>query len=673
MYALSNGGLLETTQDVIAKTKTYHWKMSIPHSTYLVMLAVADFVEIMDSWDGIPVPYYVLPGGEEKARISLGKTPQMMQFFSEKIGLRYPYEKYATVCVSSFIFGGMENTTATTLTEYTLHDERAHQDFSSDPLVAHELVHQWFGDWLTCRDWSHGWLNEGFATYFEALWAEYDLGRDEFIYELYQNAVNYFGEDSGNYRRPIVTNVFHSPIDLFDRHLYEKGSLVLHMVRYILGEELWWKAINYYTNKHKGQSVITADLERAIEEATGVNMQGFFEQWVYKAGYPQFKLDWSYDDKTTTARFKVAQTQEVNHETSLFTLPVEIAFVSESGKREVFKVELEEKEQTFYFKLSEKPLFAGFDPSNWILKTVEWKRPKEQLIAQLEKDPEVFMRVVAAQELGKQGGLEAIAALQKALAGDGFWGVKVEAAKGLGVIKTRAAEEALLKALESEQNAKVRRAIVSALGEFRTEPAATALVKVLSGDKTDIVEGVAATALGKTRQPVAFEALKAALERDSFNQVVRNGTLNGLVELKEDVKVLPLVMEWTAYGKPEQVRQTAATFLGTIGKRLKEAEKEPVVDRIIELLQDPNWRVRLASIRAAQTLGDARAIPRLQSIVETALEGREVRLSREAIKAIREGSERDEEVKKLREDLDKLQGENRELKERLESLEQKLK
>jgi len=671
-FALSNGGLLETYHNTTAKTKTYHWKQAIAHSTYLITLAAGEFVEILDHWEDIPVPYYVFPGQEEKARIALGKTPEMLKFFSEKIGVRYPYEKYATVVVGDFIFGGMENTTATTLTDTTLHDARAHQDFTSDPLVSHELAHQWFGDWLTCRDWSNGWLNEGFATYFEALWTEFDLGRDEFIYEMYQNAQTYISEDSGHYRRPIVAYTFNQPIDLFDRHLYEKGSLVLNMIRFQLGDDLWWKAINHYVNKHKGQNVITADLERAIEEATGLNLQPFFEQWLYKAGYPQFKISWSWDDKSQTAKFTLAQTQEINNDTLLFTLPVEIAFVGDSGKRETFRVELEEKEQNFYFRLTEKPVFASFDPANWLLKSVEWSRPKEQLIAQLQKDTEAFGRFTAAQALGKLGSLEAVEALEKALRTDAFWVVRAESARSLGAIKSPAAEKALLGALSEEQNARVRRAIVGSLGEFRSEAVAASLTKVLAGDITDIIEGAAATALGKTRQPEAFDILKKALERDSFNQVVRNGAFSGLVALK-NTEAIPLTIEWTAYGKPDLARLGATAALGNLGKLVKDKEKEQVVDRLLELLDDTQWRERLAAIRAVQTLGETKPIAKLQRIAETSIEGREIRVSREAIMSLREGAAKDEEVKKLREDLDKLQTENRDLRERLETIEQKLK
>lgn len=671
-FALSNGALLETHHDKAAKTKRYHWKQSIPHSSYLITLAAGPFVEIADKWEEIPVPYYVLPGREEEARVSLSNTPQMVQFFSDKIGLRYPYEKYASICVQDFIFGGMENTTATTLTEYTLHDARAHQDYDSDPLLSHELAHQWFGDLLTCRDWSHGWLNEGFATYFEALWTEHHKGRDELVFEMYGNAQTYFSEDAGRYRRPLVCNTFHEPIDLFDRHLYEKGSLVLHMIRYILGDEAWWKAINHYVTKHRGQNVISADLERAIEEATGRNLQSFFEQWVYKAGYPVFKISNDWDDSSKVMKFSVTQTQKVDEQNLLFSLPIEISFTYANGERESYKVNLEEKNHTFYFRLASRPLFSSFDPANWILKKVEWSRSKEALLAQLEKDTEMFGRFSAAQALGKLSGADVLAGLEKALKTDAFWAVRAEAAASLGKLKTNNALQVLLNALPNEQHPKVRRALAYALGEFRQPEAANALSTILAGDKTDIVEGAAALALGMTRQEGTFDRLVAALERDSFNQTVRIGALNGLVELKDE-KALGPVLSWTEYGKADQARFAAIAALGSVGKLAKDPDKERVIDRLKELLDDKNWRARMAAIGATQTLGDNALLGALQTKVDSGEDGREVRRSREALIAIREQSSQNDEVKKLRDDLDKVLTENRELRDRLESLEQRLK
>src|SRR4029077_13269285 len=207
--AVSNGRLLRKTGK--GNTATFHWRQDIAHAPYLVTLAVGRFREIKDRWRNRPVTYYCEAGREADARRAFGKTPRMMEFFSRFIGVPYPYAKYAQVAAADFIYGGMENTSATTQTDSALLDQRVSIDYSSDELVAHELAHQWFGDYLTCKDWSHAWLNESFATYFDALFKRFDKGEDEFLYALRGNAEAYFAEDKEHYRRPISTNVFKRP------------------------------------------------------------------------------------------------------------------------------------------------------------------------------------------------------------------------------------------------------------------------------------------------------------------------------------------------------------------------------------------------------------------------------------------------------------------------------
>src|SRR5579883_312680 len=310
--AISNGALVATTPGPLPDTRTFHWRQDVPHSAYLITLAAGEFVEIRDQAGDVPVLYYVHPGREDDARRAFGNTPRMIQFYERIIGVPYPYAKYSQVAVTDFIFGGMENTSATTQTADTLHDERAHLDFSSDPLVAHELAHQWFGDLVTCRDWSHAWLNEGFATYFEVLYQEHDKGRDEAEYELYHNARSYFDEDSRRYRRPIVCETFKYPWIIFDRHTYEKGCWVLRMLHQELGDELWWRVIGAYLRKFRDQSVETNDLIETIAEVTGRNLKPFFDQWVFKSGYPVLRAHYSWDPKAKRAELWVLQTQDAS-------------------------------------------------------------------------------------------------------------------------------------------------------------------------------------------------------------------------------------------------------------------------------------------------------------------------------------------------------------------------
>lgn len=256
--AISNGELRGVEDQ--GDHKIYHWYQPQVHPTYLMTLAVGEFVELRDEWQGKPVTYYVTPGREAEGQRTMGKTPQMIEFFSQKYGYNYPYPKYAQVCVDDFIFGGMENTSTTLLTDRCLLDERAALDNrNSESLVAHELCHQWFGDLVVIKHWSHAWIKEGMASYSEIMWTEQEYGADEAAYYRLGEIRNYLHEDGSRYRRPIVTHVYREAIELYDRHLYEKGACVYHMIRAELGDELFWKAMQTFVQANAHKTVETVD------------------------------------------------------------------------------------------------------------------------------------------------------------------------------------------------------------------------------------------------------------------------------------------------------------------------------------------------------------------------------------------------------------------------------
>jgi aminopeptidase N len=667
MISIGNGELKRVVQNARAGTKTYHWYQATPHVTYLLSQVVGEFAEIEHDWEGVPVQYYGPVGREKDLQRTLERTPDMLAFFSDVTGVKYPYARYAQTFVADFIFGGMENVTATTLTDTSLLDKRASLDVDADGLLAHELAHQWFGDLLTCRDWSHGWLNEGFATYFEALYTEHHKGTDAFRYELLQNTQIYLGEDAARYRRPIVNNVYHEPIDLFDRHLYEKGSLVLHMVRTVLGDDLWRKAIRHYVAKHRSTNVTTPDFQRAIEAATGRNIDWLFDEYVYRGGHPAFKLACEWDEKAKQAKLSIAQTQD-EKESSIFRLPVAVDFTVD-GKAHAVTVEISDKAHNFFFTLPGKPQMVRFDPGCNFLKTVEFKRPKDMLLYQLQHDDDVTGRIDAAKELAKLGTPEAVDALKHAVQNDAFWAVQNEAARALGGIRTTAARDAVLACLKV-RHPKARRGIVAALGQFRhDETAAAALESVLrKGDPSYYVESAAAQALGQTRSPRAFDVLaQLALKKESQSDVIRSSALAGLADLK-DARALPIAVEWTRRGKSNPVRGAAAFALGRMGQ-LSDRAKDDAYDRLVDLLPDEWLRVRLNAIAALAEIKEPKAIAELNRARDRDLDGRVIRAAREAIRRISEGADKGEEVRRLREDLDKLGEDNRALKDRIEKIE----
>jgi aminopeptidase N len=689
-FVLSNGEL-ESIEENADGTKTYAWRMDQPYPAYLVTLVAGEFVELKDGWRGIPVNYYVRAGREADGHRMFDKTPAMMEFFSSHFGVDYPYVKYGQIVAEEFL-GAMENASATTHTYRLLADERASLDYSPEPVVAHELVHQWHGDMLAVRDWSHTWLKESFATYFEAVWKEHDKGEDEFRVELRDNLRAYLTADAKG-RRPIVYNVYRkNGNELFDRHVYEKGSLVLHMLRNILGEEPFWRALRHYTQRNQWREVITADFERAIEEATGRSVAQFFEQWVYKAGHPAFKVNYAWEDERKMARLAVQQTQKTDEGTPLFVTPVDIAFMVPDTDAEraddpdakatlvSFRVTLDEASQTFYFPLVRRPLSVRFDQGGWLIKTLDFERPGELLRYQLRHDPDVLGRIEAAEGLGKLADAQSVEALEAALLAEPFWGARAAIAEQLGTRRSARALDALLRGLDEIEEPKARRAIVAALGEFRAPEqaelasrAAEALVKVMTqGEPSYYVEAAAATALGKTHTPGAFDALVAKSETRSWNEIIREGVFTGLGELGE-ARSADVLTSWLLNrSKPMDARAAAANGLRTLAatQRIDPGEAQTrAVDALIAALDDPWERVRMGATGALGEFGDRRAIAALRRAVASGPDEREVRGARLALRQIEQGRTPNEEARKLRTDLDELREENRKLRERLDGLE----
>jgi aminopeptidase N len=628
--AVSNGALVRTSKS--GSKRVFHWKQDVPHSMYLVSLAVGEFTEIKEKWRHVPVLYYVTPGREEDAMRAFGKTPAMLEFFSTKTGVPYAYAKYSQVAAVDFIYGGMENTSATTQTAMTLHDARAHLDFSSDPLVAHELAHQWFGDLVTCKDWSHAWLNESFATYFEALFKEHDLGYDEFIFELRGNAEAYLDEDKDRYRRPLVTRIYKNTNDLFDRHLYEKGSCILHMIRNLLGDAAWWRSINLYLTRHKTRSVETVDLIQAIQDATGKNLRPFFDQWIYKGGHPEYKVRFWWDAKAKQVSVRVLQTHGTNEETGLFSMPITFAFLKE-GKWKRFTETVSKKDHLFTFALSGAPDLMLFDPDHVILKRVDLVKPETMYRIQLTEDPHVLGRIDAARALGGISSPTSVHALRAALQNEKFWAVRMEVAAALGRHSSLTAMEALLDGLKQIEHPKVRRALYEALGSYPSHRVQDVIRQSFETEKSWLVEAEAIRALGRQKDPTLITLLKEQVKRESWNDVIRNAALDaiGLLQVAEAV---PLLKEYSRYGNSPNARMTAIRRLGALGRG-----REDVQDHLIKLLEDTYLLVRLAVVRALGGIADERAVEPLMKLTSGDLDGRLKRTAEEAVRKIRKGME----------------------------------
>ncbi|MEM3041294.1 MAG: M1 family metallopeptidase, partial [Nitrososphaerota archaeon] len=293
---ISNGDLVSVKNE--DKWSVWHWRLDRPHSPYLFSIVAGVFVEIIEMYNGIKLCYYVPKGWKDKAHLSFSKTPKIIDFYSNYLEYPYPYSKYAQVAVHEFIFGGMENVTATTLTDMTLHDEKAHLDYSSDPLVAHEAAHQWFGDLVTCKDWPHIWLNESIATLLENLFVRYDKGESEFVYELIRDMDEYLNEYRDKYARPIVMRIYKYSSELFDAHSYPKGGLILNMLRALIGEDSFRRGLNRFLKKFEYSVADTEDFRKTMEEVSGRNLEWFFDQFFYNSGHPALRVEEEWKDES---------------------------------------------------------------------------------------------------------------------------------------------------------------------------------------------------------------------------------------------------------------------------------------------------------------------------------------------------------------------------------------
>jgi aminopeptidase N len=665
---VSNGELKEKHEDDDGRL-AYHWSMEKPHSIYLISLAIGAYIELTDHFEDIPLSFYVPEGREEEGYRSFDKTADIIGYFSEKTGIRYPYRQYSQVVAQDFIFGGMENTTATTLTEMTLHDERAHRDFTSEHLVAHELAHQWFGDLVTSKSWSHSWLHEGFATYFDLLYTEHAEGEDEFYYRLLENRETYFEEHDSKYRRSIITNVYSQPIDLFDMHLYPGSAARLHMLRRILGEEEWWEIITLFLKEHRDSVVETVDFARCIEEVTGDNYDWFFDQWFYKPGFPVLECSCEYQEKEKNLIFHVKQNQNADKEPHAFRFPLTVRLVGEDGTTRDIKVQVEEREHHFYIPTEEEPSMLLVDPEDTILKRMRWKADSGKLSRQLKQAENVLKRIEAAAELTKVGDREAVTSLEEAMHHDPFWGVSARAAKGLGEIRTGQAMQALIGGLKVT-HPKARRAVVKALGNFKDEKAFESLRPLVEKDASYFVEAEAVHAIARTKVEGAFPLVVGALEKDSFNEVIRCKALEGLGELDDD-QALATLYEYSRYGKPELVRTQALRTLGKMGK--SRPDNREILEKISDAFQAPegprSFRAKLAAIQALETLNREEGLPILQRVAETELDGRLVRNARLAMRKVERGKDKGEAIQKLEKKLDEFGEESKKLKDRLDKLE----
>ena len=615
MTVISNGKLLNVKNNS-NNTRTFDWKIDAPHASYLTSIVVGEYTPVEGSYAGVPVTSYVYPSEATEGKVTTARLPDMVKFFSEKTGVKYPYDKYAQTMTRDF-GGGMENISATTQTDNMIHDARTELEQTSDGLQSHELAHQWFGDYVTCRSWSDIWLNESFATYFQAMWDEKSLGRDDFLYrDVKGNQDAYYQTWARGQRRPIVTKNYANPDAVFDTYAYPRGGAVLHMLRNLLGEENWWRAINHYLTKYAHQPVETDQFRIAIEEATGKSLDWFFEEWVYKMGHPVFRVTQTYDAAGKKLALTVRQEQKPDPtslypQVEFFRMPVEIEIGTASGAR-VEKVWIEpQEEQVFTFNVDSQPMLVNFDYHDTLIKELKFDKSTDDLVYQLSRDEDMMGRMWALGQLSARAKDQATAeadkqkiasAISAQLSSDKFWGMRFEAANALSGAPGQNVRTALI-ASTKDENANVRRRAIQSLAASKDASLASLYTSLLNDQSYGVVRA-AALALGQTKDAAAYDALTKLLETPSWRENIRAAGLGGLAALG-DKRALEIGVRYAASTNPVQLRSSALAILGAIGK--DDPRVFPLVsEALLEAASTRNFQLGNSSAEAIVTMCDPR-------------------------------------------------------------------
>ncbi len=599
LQTVSNGTKEASVTSDGKRTDIWTFKGRAP--TYLISLIVGRLETIQEKWKDVLLEYSAPPGRTEALKTSLAETANMMEFFTNYLESPYPWPRYAQTYVWDFIYGGMENVTATTLNMRALHTKAARPNYMSEGLVAHELAHMWFGDLITCRTWEHIWLNEGFATYFTDLFFEDRYGIETFLLRRRRQNKGYMrGTPHAANLKLEKKPRGDIPLELFGGKQYNRGAAILHNLRRHLGDILFRDAIRAYVKRHQDCAVTSEELRTAVEDVAGEDLQWFWNQWVYGLGYPKF--DVRYDGRKK--QLIVQQTQKLGGGQGVFKMKVPIRW----GSGEAQDLWIYRARHVFPMERGGKFLRFGVG-GDLLMKVMQHQSVTEWADA-LAGDPDPTGRMDAAEALEEFGPV-AVPALAKALQEDTCWAVRETCAGILERLQGAGSKEALLAAV-TDQDPRVRVKVMQALGATNRRVAGDAVTRAARGDPHPYVRGAAAKAVGRLKVKGARELLAQLLAVDSHGDVVRAGALEGLRHLGDRSAVdlaLPFLDYKWGKGGTQNMRKQALDCVTA----LKPDDRE-VHEALVTLLDDPHHRMRTWAATACGKYGVTRAIPALERL-----------------------------------------------------------
>ncbi len=514
MVSISNGRLVRQ-QKLGNGLRKDHWEMNLPHAPYLVAIAVGDFVKVTASHGDLPLGYYVEKGFEKGAAKVFASTPEMISYFESRLGVPFPWQKYDQIVVRDFVSGAMENTTASIFMEELLLDEREALDSEWDYIIAHELFHQWFGDLVTAESWSNLTLNEAFANYSEYLWNEKRYGQDQADLKLVVEKEGYFAEAEMDPKKLIRFN-YADAEDLFDAHSYNKGGLVLHMLRRQLGDAAFFKGLNLYLTQHAFQAVEAHDLRLAMEQISGQDLNGFFNQWFFAKGHPELEVEVDYSQPENLL-LRFSQVQD-NLDYPVFQLPITVSWY-EGEVRKTKIVQLTTAQQEVALENGYPISLVYVNEGHETVMKGNQVMSNAQYLQQFKESQLGVARFEALDSLASREATEELVLVLPLAIQDSFAAIRE---RGLSLLQggeqwketLAELEEKIYRLAEEDPNNKVRAGALEVLTEWNPSGYRGAFTR-LARDPSYLVAGAALMGLARVADPVMELSWMETFERET--------------------------------------------------------------------------------------------------------------------------------------------------------------
>lgn len=604
---LSNGVFLKSEENSDG-TRTDYYRMDQPHAPYLFMLAVGEFSVTRETWEGIPIEYFVEKEYEPYAKDIFPHTPEMLTFFSDLLDYKYPWSKFSQIIVREYVSGAMENTTGVIYGDFLQHTDRDLVDvLINEKIVAHEMFHHWFGDLVTCESWANLTLNEGFANYSEYLWLEHKYGRDEADYHRFSEKDGYL-QDAMRNMHPLIHYSYRDKEDMFDGHSYNKGGLVLHMLREYLGDEAFFAGLNRYLTVNQYTAVEVDELRMAFEDVSGQDLQWFFNQWFLEQGHPVVEIETVYQEAQKELVVQVSQVQDPSRMPAIFQLPTSVDLHFADGTVRNEAIWIDERVETVTISVPEKPSLVLLDPKKVLLMEAFQEKMAKEYQAQYEIANCLEDRYLALVGLLNEYPNDAQKTLSLALK-DPFWDIRSIAVNNLEPYT--GLEEILVELAKNDPHSAVRAAALERLADLEADGLKEAAMYAIENEKSYEVVGIGLQSLFFADEEAGIqkaESLETVESPDLLNAIGNIYAISGRTDKVgffesnwnsmssfEVINFMDGYAALVAQGNSDTIN-TSAEKLGNIGVNQSESP----------------WR-RLGAINALNTLYQFTAEPGFQA------------------------------------------------------------